>query len=139
MTQPLNNGNSNHSITSVMTKLNGLKKGLSFAFGLALALMLQVTFFSSGAIASPLANIFGDQVDKVTQGVKTDMEIDKAAGITKDLIKNAKGKIDEGVEKTKKMAGDRANEVKENTKNLPDQAGNKVEEAIDSVKNFLGQ
>jgi ElaB/YqjD/DUF883 family membrane-anchored ribosome-binding protein len=60
-------------------------------------------------------------------------------GKAKDMAKDAKNKIDDGVEKTKTMAGDRAAEVKANTKELSEKAGNKVEDAIDSVKNFLGQ
>jgi len=186
MNHILDNRKADHFHTPVTAVLNGTKKGFLFACVFALVLMLQVTFFSCGAIASPLASI-GSQVDKMTQGIKTDMAIDKAAGTVKeigrdlrdgrtdkvidkladtskdfakeaekrakDLAKNvkedtkenigkgkdAKGKIGEGVEKTKEMVGDSADEVEENTKDLPDKAENKVEGVIDSVKNFLGQ
>ena len=59
--------------------------------------------------------------------------------MAKDMAKDAKNKVGDGVERTKAMAGDRAAEVKANTKELSEKAGNKVEDAIDSVKNFLGQ
>ncbi|GBO54170.1 hypothetical protein APA_2118 [Pseudanabaena sp. lw0831] len=152
MTNILDSGNASNFNNPVTAVLNGVKKGLLFAFGFALVLMLQVTFFSSGAIASPLASIGNptiadtskdfakeagnrakDLAKNVKEGTKENM------GKAKDMAKDAKNKVGDGVERTKAMAGDRANEVKANTKDLSDKAGNKVEEAIDSVKNFLGQ
>lgn len=152
MTNLLVSGNANNFNNPVTAVLNGVKKGLLFAFGFALVLMFQVTFFSPEAIASPLASIGNpkiadtskdlgkeaknrakDLAKNVKEGTKENM--DKA----KDMAKDAKNKINDGVAKTKTMASDRANEVKANTKDLSEKTGNKVEGAIDSVKNFLGQ
>lgn len=135
--------------TSVIAVLNGVKIGLLFAVGFALVCILQVTFFSSQAIASSLANIklaetskeFAKEAEnrtkKLAKNVKegTKTNIDKA----KDVANDTKDKIGDGVNKAKTMAGDRTNEVKDGAKDLPEKAGNKVDEAIDSVKNFLGQ
>jgi ElaB/YqjD/DUF883 family membrane-anchored ribosome-binding protein len=152
MTYILASGNANNFNNPVTAVLNGVKKGLLFAFGFALVLMFQVTFFSPEAIASPLASIGNptiadkskdfakeagnrtkDLAKNVKEGTKENM------GKAKDMAKDAKNKVGDGVERTKAMAGDRAAEVKANTKELSEKAGNKVEDAIDSVKNFLGQ
>lgn len=164
----IDNDKTNHFNSPITAVLNGVKKGLLFTCGFALVLLLQATFFSPQAIASPLAGFFGNKVEEVTQDVKTDMAINKAAGNTKDfakqaekrakelannvkegtkenidkakdMAKDATGAIGKGVEKTKEMIGDRANEVKENTKDLPNQAQEGAEGVIESVKNFLGQ
>ena len=123
-----------------------MKKSFLALCGFALILLLQVAFFSSEAIASPLAGLFGNKAEEVTQGIKTDRAIDKAVagtkeniGKAKDMAKDVKTKIDDGVDKAKTMAGDRANDMKNGAKDLPEKAGNKVDDAIDSVKNFLGQ
>ncbi|MCX5933829.1 MAG: hypothetical protein NTU99_03445 [Pseudanabaena sp. LacPavin_0818_WC45_MAG_42_6] len=157
MTYILASGNANNFNNPVTAVLNGVKKGLLFAFGFALVLMFQVTFFSPEAIASPLASIplasignptiadkskdfakeagnrTKDLAKNVKEGTKENM------GKAKDMAKDAKNKVGDGVERTKAMPGDRAAEVKANTKELSEKAGNKVEDAIDSVKNFLGQ
>lgn len=135
--------------TPVIAVLNGVKIGLLFAVGFALVCILQVTFFSSGAIASPLTNIklaetskefakeagnrAKDLAKNVKEGTKANMDR------VKDVGKNSKDKIGDGVDKAKAMASDRTNEFKNGAKDLPEKAGNKVDEAIDSVKNFLGQ
>jgi hypothetical protein len=135
--------------TPVIAILNGVKIGLLFAVGFALVCMLQVTFFSSGAIASPLANIklaetskdfakeAGNRAQDLAKNVKegTKANMDRV----KDVGKNSKDNIGDGVNKAKAMASDRTNEFKNGAKDLPEKAGNKVDEAIDSVKNFLGQ
>ncbi len=122
----------------VVALLNGVKIGLLFAVGFALVCMLQATFFSSGAIASPLANIKIAETSKelarnVKEGTKANI------GKAKNAAKNSQDKIGDGVDKAKKIASDRTNEVRDGAKDLPEKAGNKVDEAIDSVKNFLGQ
>jgi molecular chaperone DnaK (HSP70) len=118
MTNLLDSGNANTFNTPVTAVLNGVKKGLLFAFGFALVLMLQVTFFSSGAIASPLAS-FGGQVDKMTQGVKTDIAIDKAAGITKEIGRDLRdGRTDKVIDKLADTSKDFAKEAKNRTKDL---------------------
>ncbi|MBD2178651.1 hypothetical protein H6F42_17165 [Pseudanabaena sp. FACHB-1998] len=121
----------------------GVKKGLLFACGFALVVMMQVTFFSSGAIASPLANM-GSPVDKVAETSKNLAKDVKEGtkeniGKAKKAAKDTKSKVDGGVDKAKQMASDRTNELKNGASGLPDKAGNKVEEAIDSVKDFLKQ
>ena len=148
---------------------SGIKKSLLLMTGFALVVMLQVTCFSSEAIASPIAGFFGKQVDKVTEGVKTDMAIDKAANATKEISRDLRdGRTDKVIDKiadtTKEFAKDAdkrakelaknvkagtkdnidkakdmAKDAKNNVKDLPDQANDKADEAIDSVKNFLGQ
>ena len=147
---------------------NGLRKGFLSVFGFALISLLQVAFFSPEAIASPMAGLFGNKVNEITQGVKTDMPIDKAEDTSKDLAKqagnrakelaknvkegakestgkvkgvakDAKDKIGDGVDKAKEMASDQTDEVKNGAKNLPKKAGNKVDQAIDSVKDFVRQ
>jgi ElaB/YqjD/DUF883 family membrane-anchored ribosome-binding protein len=149
------NGKANHFDTSVTAVLNGIKKGLFFACSFSLVLMLQVTFFSSGAIASPLANIFGDQVDKVTQGVKTDMAIDKAAGITKEIGRDLRdGRTDKVIDKladtskdfakeAEKRAKDLAKNMKEGTKenigkakDMAQDAKGKIGEGVDKAKDM---
>jgi hypothetical protein len=71
MNHILEKSKATHFNSPVTAVLNGVKKGLLFACGFALVFMLQVTFFSYGAIASPIAGFFGNQVDKVTQGGAT--------------------------------------------------------------------
>ncbi|MBD2188457.1 hypothetical protein [Pseudanabaena mucicola] len=107
---------------------------------------MQVTFFSPEAIASPLAGLFGNKVSETTQGMKTDRAIDQVTDSTKENIgkakevaKDVKDKIGDGVDKAKSMASDRTNAMKNGAKDLPEKAGNKVDEAIDSVKEFLGK
>ena len=119
MANILGKARANDFNTPVTAVLDGVKKGLLFAVGFALVCILQVTFFSSGAIASPLANIFGDQVDKVTQGVKTDMAIDKAAGITKEIGRDLRdGRTDKVIDKVAETSKDFAKEAGKRTKEL---------------------
>jgi ElaB/YqjD/DUF883 family membrane-anchored ribosome-binding protein len=157
MNHILEKSKATHFNSPVTAVLNGVKKGLLFACGFALVFMLQVTFFSSGAIASPLANIFGDQVDKVTQGVKTDMAIDKAAGITKEIGRDLRdGRTDKVIDKladtskdfakeAEKRAKDLAKNVKEGTKenigkakDMAKDAKGKVGEGVEKTKNMVG-
>lgn len=125
---------------------NSIKNIFLSLFGFALVLLLQISFFSSEAIASPLAGLFGNKVSETTQSVKTDRAIDKVTNSTKENIgkakevaKDVKDKIGDGVDKAKAMASDRTNAMKNGVKDLPEKAGNKVDEAIDSVKGFLGK
>ena len=85
MTYILASGNANNFNNPVTAVLNGVKKGLLFAFGFALVLMFQVTFFSPEAIASPLASIGNPTIaDKSKDFAK------EAGNRTKDLAKNVK-------------------------------------------------
>jgi len=149
MTNISGKASANDFNTPIIAILKGVKIGLLFAVGFALVCILQATFFSSGAIASPLANIklaetskdfakeagnrAKDLAKNVKEGTKANMDR------VKDVGKNSKDKIGDGVDKAKAMASDRTNEYKNGAKDLPEKAGNKVDEAIDSVKNFLGQ
>ena len=148
-TNILGKASANDFNTPVTALLNGVKIGILFAVGFALVCMLQVTFFSSGAIASPLANIkladtskdfvkeAGNRAKDLAKNVKEGTK--ENIGKAKDVAKDAKNKMGDGVDKAKTMASDRTNEVKDGAKDLPEKAGSKVNEAIDSVKNFLGQ
>lgn len=151
----LDNDKYNHFSNPVWSLLDAGKKGLLLAFGFTLVLILQLTFFSSEAIASPLAGLFGSRVEDVKTDITT---INKEAGNqakelaknvkegtkdnigkAKEVAKDTKDKIGDGVDKVKEMASDRTDAVKDGAKDLQENAGNKVDEAIDSVKNFLGQ
>lgn len=148
MANILGKARANDFNTPVTAVLNGVKKGLLFAVGFAFVYLLQVTFFSSGAIASPLANIFGDQVDKkvIDKLADTSKDFAKEAGKrtkelaknvkegtkenigkAKDVAKDVKDKIGDGVDKAKEIASDRTNEVKDRAKDLPEKAGNKAD------------
>jgi ElaB/YqjD/DUF883 family membrane-anchored ribosome-binding protein len=129
MANILDGGRPPHFNTPVTTGLNGVQKGLLLAFGLLLVLILQVTFFSSRAIASPLAN----NIDKVAE---TSKDFGKEAGNrAKDLAKNVKEGTKENIGKAKDAAKDAKGKIGDGA----DKANNKVNEAIDSVKSFLGQ
>jgi len=135
MTYILDNRNANHFNTSATAVLNGVKKGFLFAFGFALVLMLQVTFFSCDAIAAPLANMVGDQVNKVTQGVKTDMMIDKAAGITKEIGRDLRdGRTDRVIEKLADTSKDFTKEAEKRAKDLAKGAKDNIDKAKDMSK-----
>jgi hypothetical protein len=124
MVNILDRGSAEHFNSPVTAFLNGVKKGILFAFGFALVLMLQVTFFGSVAISSPLASI-GSQFDKMTQGVKTDMAIDRAAGATKEVSRDFRdGRADKVIDK-----------VAETSKGLAKDAGNRAKELAKDVKN----
>ncbi len=157
MTKILDKKNDHNFNSPVTALLNGVKKGLLFAIGFAVVLMLQVNFFSSGASASPLAGMFGNKVDEMTQGVKTDMAIDKAAGITKEIGRDLRdGRTDKVIDKLAdtskdfaKEAGNRAKElaknVKEGTKEnlgkakeVAKEAKAKIGDGVDSAKEMAG-
>ena len=53
-TNILGKASANDFNTPVTALLNGVKIGILFAVGFASVYLLQATFFSSGAIASPL-------------------------------------------------------------------------------------
>jgi hypothetical protein len=128
----------------VITVRNNLKKRFIFTFGgmLVLFLMLQVTFFSSEAIAAP----FGKQIDKMTQGVKTDMAIDKFAGNTKEIARDLRdGNTDKVIDKvadtTKGFAKDVTNGTKNNigkAKNAAKNAKNDIGEGVEKAKQTAG-
>ena len=149
MANILGKARANDFNTPVTAVLNGVKKGLLFAVGFAFVYLLQVTFFSSGAIASPLANIklaetskeFAKEAENRTKELAKNVKEDTKANIdkAKNVAKNSNDKIGDTVDKAKKIASDRTKEVKDGAKDLPEKVGNKVDEAIDSVKNFLGQ
>jgi len=149
----LDNGKANLFSTSAAAVLNSIRKGILFACGFALVLMMQVTFFSSDAIASPIAGIFGNKVDEMTQGIKTDMAIDKAANITKEIGRDLRdGKTDKVIDKladtskkiakeAEKRAKDLAKNVKEGTKeNLgkAKDASDRIGEGVDKAKEMVG-
>jgi gas vesicle protein len=129
----------NTLVTAVKTTvLNGVKKSFLSIMGLALVLMLQVTFFGSEAIASPFSGI-GNQVDKMTQGVKTDMAIDKAAGITKEIGRDLRdGRTDKVIDKvaetSKDFAKEAGNRAKELAKNVKDGTKENIGKAKDMAK-----
>jgi ElaB/YqjD/DUF883 family membrane-anchored ribosome-binding protein len=130
MTHILDNSKTTHSHTPVTAILNSTKKSLFFACVFALVLMLQVTFFSLNAIASPLASI-GSQVDKMTQGVKTDMAIDKAAGITKEIGRDLRdGRTDKVIDKLADTSKDFAKEAEKRAKDLAKNAEKGTKENI---------
>ncbi len=136
-----------------------LRKNFSSVFGLVLTmfLILQINFLGFANVANPVASL-GNQIEKVIQGTKSDMAIDKAAGTTKEIARNLRdGRADKlgdmaadslknAGNRTKELARDvkrgtkenisKAQNAAENTKNdLGDRTGN----VIDSVKEFLGQ
>ena len=149
MANILGKASANDLNTPVTAVLNGVKIGLLFAVGFALVCMLQVTLFSSGAIASPLANIklaetskefakeAGNHARDLAKNVKEGTKENIAK--VKESAKDTKDKIGNGVDKAKKIVSDRSDAVKDGAKDLPEKAGNKVNEAINSAKNFLGQ
>lgn len=143
--------------TSATAVINNVRKGILFACGFALVLMMQATFFSSDAIASPLAGLFGNKVDEMTQGVKTDMAIDKAAGITKEIGRDLRdGRTDKVIDKladtskefakgAEKRAKDLAKNVKEGTKenlgkakDVAKDATGKIGEGVEKTKEVVG-
>ncbi len=136
MNKVLNAATSGDSFSNLVNEIrvtlrNGLKKSFLSLFGFALILLLQVAFFSSEAIASPLANI---------KLADTSQDFAKEAGDrTKELAKNVKEGTKANIDKAKNVAKNSKDKAKNATKDLPEKAGNKVDEAIDSVKNFLGQ
>ncbi len=133
----LNNDKANHFNSPVTAVLNGVKKGLLFACGFALVLMMQVTFFSSQAIASPLAGFFGDKVEEVTQGVKTDMAIDKAAGITKEISRDLRdGRTDKVIDKLAGTSKDLAKEAEKGAKDLAKNVKEGTKENLGKAKNM---
>ena len=98
---------------------NGLRKGFLSVFGFALISLLQVAFFSPEAIASPMAGLFGNKVDEMTQGVKTDMAIDKATGITKEISRDIRdGRTDKVIDKIADTSKDLAKQAENRTKEL---------------------
>lgn len=152
MNHILEKSKATHFNSPVTAVLNGVKKGLLFACGFALVLTLQVSFFSAGAIASPLASI-GSEVNKMTQGVKTDM----AAGITKEIGRDLRdGRTDKVIDKladtskdfakeAEKRAKDLAKNVKEGTKenigkakDVAKDAQGKLGEGVEKTKEMVG-
>ena len=148
MANILGKASANDLNSPVTAVLNGVKIGVLFAVGFAFVCMLQVTLFSSGAIASPLANIklaetskefakeAGNRAKELAKNVKEGTK--ENIGKAKDVAENSKDKIGNGVDKAKKIVSDRSDAVKDGAKDLPEKAGNKVDEAVNSVKNFLG-
>jgi len=135
MTHILDKHKSDHFNTPLPALLDGVKKGLLFACGFALVLMLQATFFSSGAIASPLAGLFGNKVEEITQGVKTDMAIDKAAGITKEIGRDLRdGRTDKVIDKLADTSKDFAKEAGKRTKDLAKNVKEGTKENIGKAK-----
>ena len=129
MIEVLNTATSDDSFSTIANRIkatvgNGLRKGFLSVFGFALILMLQVAFFSPEAIASPLAGLFGNKVDQMTQRVKTDMAIDKATGITKEVSRDIRdGKTDKVIDK-----------IADTSKDLAKQAENRAKELAKNVK-----
>ncbi|CAN1210345.1 hypothetical protein TUMEXPCC7403_09130 [Tumidithrix helvetica PCC 7403] len=144
MANILDGGRAPHFNSSVTTGLNGVQKVLLLAFGFLLVLMLQVTFFSPRAIASPLANIIGDRVSKVTQGVKTDMAIDKVAGVTKEIGRDLRdGRTDKVIDKvaetSKDFAKEAGNRAKDLAKNVKEGTKENIGKAKDVAKDAKGK
>lgn len=145
MANILDKVSANNFNTPVVAVLNGVKKGLLLAVGFALVWMLQVAFFSSGAIASPLASL-GNQVDKMTQGVKTDMAIDKVAGTVKDIGRDLRdGRTDKVIDKVAdtskdfaKEAGNRAKDLAKNVKEGTKENMGKAKEVAKDAKDKIG-
>lgn len=129
----------NHTLIAIKaTVLNGVKKSFLSIVGLALVLMLQITFFGSEAIASPFDGI-GNQIDKMTQGVKTDMAIDKVSGTTKEIGRDLRdGRADKVIDKiaetSKGLAKDTGNRTKELAKNVKDATKNNIGKAKNMAK-----
>lgn len=144
MAHTLDSSKTNPFNISVTAVFKGIKKGFLFACSFALVVMLQVTFFGSGAIASPLANIFGDQVDKVTQGVKTDIAIDKAAGTAKEIGRDLRdGRTDKVIDKladtSKSLAKEAEKRSKELAKNVKEGTKENLGKAKDLTKDAKGK
>jgi methyl-accepting chemotaxis protein len=108
---------------------------------LCLFLLLQVTFFSPEAIAAPFSNM-GKQVDKITQDLKTDMAIDKAAGNVKELSRNVRnGRTDKVIDmaaNTAKDMGNRAKEFSNDVKDGTKENIDKVQKATKNASNKIG-
>ena len=102
--------------------LKNLKKGflITFSAVLVLFLGLQATFFSTAAIAAP----FGKQIEKMTEGVKTDMAIDKVAGTTKQIGRDLRdGRTDKVIDT-----------VSDTTKDISKELGNRAKDVAKDVK-----
>ncbi|PZO38456.1 MAG: hypothetical protein DCF19_16155 [Pseudanabaena frigida] len=140
MTKVLNAVTSGYSFSNRVNAIrvtvrNGIKKSFLSLFGFALVLLLQVAFFSSEAIASPLAGLFGNKVDEMTQGVKTDMAIDKAAGITKEIGRDLRdGRTDKVIDKLADTSKDFAKEAGKRTKELAKNVKEGTKENIGKAK-----
>lgn len=137
MTHIVDSNKANHFNTPVNAVLNGVKKGVLFACGFALVLMLQVAFSSSQAIASPLASLFGNKVEEITQGVKTDMAIDKAAGITKEIGRDLRdGRTDKVIDKLADTSKEFAKEAEKRTKELAKNVKEGTKENLGKAKDM---
>lgn len=131
--------NATDTLTAMkVTVLNGIKKSFLSIVGLALVLMLQITFFGSEAIASPFDGV-GNQIDKMRQGVKTDMAIDKVSGTAKKIGRDLRDVrtdkvVDKIAETSKGLAKEAENRTKELAKNVKDGTKENISKAKDMAK-----